>query len=200
MKKYLLSTLAVAGLFGTITTARAADDGLMTMNMSQGYAVMQAGMGFGRKDYKEAAVFALGAGYHLNRLLKSDLTIGMRAWGKVKKDDYKADVWTIPALMNVYASIPYGRFEPYVMGGLGVAWNKADSTALTKSDDRMSFAWTMGAGVGYRVSRCWELDLGYRYADLGQARAKFKEESGYRGRVKKDITSHDIMLSARYYF
>lgn len=201
MKKYLLSTLAIASLFGSIATAHAAeDDGLMTMNMSDGYAVMQAGMGFGRKDYKEAAVFALGGGYHLNRYLKSDLTIGMRAWGKVKKEGQKTDVWTIPALMNVYASMPYGHFEPYVMGGLGAAWNKADSTDYTKGDNKVSFAWTLGAGIGYRLSRCWGLDLGYRYVDLGQARSKFKEESGYRGGIKKDITSHDIMLSARYYF
>ena len=200
MKKYLLSTLAVAGLFGTITTAKAADDGLMTMNMSQGYAVMQAGMGFGRKDYKEAAVFALGGGYHLNRYLKSDLTVGMRAWGKVKKEGHKSDVWSVPALMNIYASMPYGHVEPYVMGGLGAAWNKSDSTRLTKGDDKLSFAWTLGAGIGYRLSRCWSLDLGYRYVDLGEARSKFKADSGRVGRIKKDVTSHDSLLSARYYF
>ncbi len=200
MKKYLLSTLAIAGLFGVATTARADDDGLMTMNMSQGYAVMQAGMGFGRKDYKDAAVFALGAGYHLNRYLKSDLTVGLRAWGKIKKDGYKADILTVPALVNLYASMPYNRFEPYVMGGLGGAWNKADNTSLTKGDTKFSFAWTAGAGIGYRLSRCWDLDLGYRYVDLGEARSKFKADSGYIGRLKKDVTSHDVMLSARYYF
>ena len=39
MKKYLLSTLAVAGLIGMATNAKASDDSLMTMNMSNGYAV-----------------------------------------------------------------------------------------------------------------------------------------------------------------
>ena len=197
MKKYLLSSLAIAGLFGFAANASAGDNGLMSMNMSNGYAVMQAGMGFGRKDYKESAVFALGGGYHLNQYLKSDLTIGMRAWGKAKKDGYSADVWTVPALMNVYASMPYRNLEPYVMGGLGAAWNKSDSTRLAKGDDKFSFAWTLGAGIGYRLSDCWDLDLGYRYVDLGEARAKLKDDSA---RIKKDITSHDIMLSARYYF
>ena len=197
MKKYLLSTLAIAGLMGIATTVKAEDDGLMTMNMSNGYAVMQAGMGFGRKDYKESAVFALGGGYHLNRFLKSDLTLGLRAWGKVKKSGYDADVLTVPALLNVYASMPYRHFEPYVMGGLGTAWNKVDGTRLTKSNDKISFAWTLGAGIGYRLSDCWGLDLGYRYVDLGEAKAKYKYMAGH---VKRDITSHDIMLSARYYF
>ena len=197
MKKYLLSTLAAAGLFGAAVTAHASDDGLIAMNMSNGYAVMQAGMGFGYQSYKESGVFALGGGYHLNRFLKSDLTVGLRAWGKIKKSGYNADVWTVPALMNVYASMPYKQFEPYIMGGIGAAWNKADNSSLTKGDDKMSFAWTMGAGIGYRLSDCWSLDLGYRFADLGEARAKFKDGSG---RIKRDVKSHDVLLSARYYF
>ena len=92
MKKYLLSTLAIAGLFGVATTASAEENEWMTMNMSNPYAVMQAGMGFGSNDYKESAVFALGAGYHLNQFLKSDITVGMRAWGKLKKQGHSSDV------------------------------------------------------------------------------------------------------------
>ncbi|MBQ3696222.1 MAG: porin family protein [Alphaproteobacteria bacterium] len=197
MKKYLLSTLAIAGLFGVATTANAADDGLMTMNMSNPYAVMQAGMGFGSNDYKESAVFALGAGYHMNQFLKSDITVGMRAWGKLKKQGHSADVWTIPALANLYMTMPYKKIEPYIMGGIGMAWNMVDNTHLTKGDDKMSFAWTAGAGIGYRLSHCWGLDLGYRYVDLGEGRSKFKDGSG---RIKKDVKSHDVILSARYYF
>ena len=197
MKKYLLSTLAMASLMCIATATKAADDDLMAMKMSDGYAVLQAGMGFGRKDYKESAVFAVGGGYHLNQFLKADLTLGMRAWGKVKKDGYKADVFAMPALVNVYASMPYKHFEPYVMGGLGTSWNKVDSTRVTKSDDKISFAWTLGAGIGYRLSECWGLDLGYRYVDLGEVKAKYKD---FGGHAKKDVTSHDIMLSARYYF
>ena len=86
MKKYLLSTLAIAGLFGVATTANAADDGLMTMNMSNPYAVMQAGMGFGSNDYKESAVFALGAGYHMNQFLKSDITRPTISWVTASTD------------------------------------------------------------------------------------------------------------------
>lgn len=197
MKKYLLSTLAIAGLFGMASNAQASDDSLITMNMSNGYAVMQAGMGFGRKDYKESAVFAVGGGYHLNQFLKSDLTLGLRAWGKVKKDGHSADVLAVPALMNMYVTMPYRHIEPYIMGGLGASWNKADSTRFTKGDDKISFAWTLGAGIGYRLSSCWGLDLGYRYVDLGEARSKLKNDTG---RLKRDITSHDVMLSARYYF
>ena len=196
MKKYLFSTLIAAGLFGTIAPAHA-EDNAWAMSMSNPYAVMQAGFGFGQKDYKESAVFGLGAGYHMNQYLKSDVTVGLRAWGKAKKDGHSADVLSVPALANLYASMPYRNFEPYVMGGLGMAWNKADSTRETKGDEKMSFAWTVGAGVGYRLTQCWGIDLGYRYVDLGEARSKIKATGD---RIKKDVRSHDIILSARYYF
>ncbi|MBQ4471905.1 MAG: porin family protein [Alphaproteobacteria bacterium] len=196
MKKYLLSTLAVAGLIGMTAPAHATDNS-MAMSFSDPYAVIQAGFGFGQKDYKEAAVFALGAGYHMNQYLKSDITVGLRAWGKAKKDGHSADVWTVPALANLYASMPYQNFEPYVMGGLGMAWNKSDSTHEVKGDEKMSFAWTAGAGIGYRLTSCWGLDLGYRYVDLGEGRSKIKATGD---RIKKNIRSHDILLSARYYF
>lgn len=197
MKKYLLSTLAFAGLLSVAINANATENDWMPINTSNPYAVMQAGMGFGSDDYKESAVFALGAGYHMNQYLKSDLTVGMRAWGKLKKDGQSADVLSVPALMNLYLTMPYRRFQPYVMGGLGMAWNKVDSTRYTKGDTKMSFAWTAGAGIGYRLSDCWGLDLGYRYADLGEGRSKFKDGSG---RLKEDVKSHDVLLSARYYF
>ena len=196
MKKYLLSTLAVAGLFGITTTANAADD-TMGMSMMDGYAVMQAGYGFGYQDNKEAGVFAVGGGFHLNEYLQSDLTVGFRGWGKVKEHGKTADIWSIPAFMNLYASIPYKAMRVYGMGGVGMSYNKVDNTSLTKGDDKMEFAWTAGGGVGYRLTPCWDLDLGYRYVDLGEGRSKFKDGSG---RIKKDIKSHDVLLSARYYF
>lgn len=194
MKKILLSTLAVVGLLGAFSEAQAGDKGL---SMKHGYAVMQAGMGFGHRNYKESAVFALGGGYHLNDYLRSDLTIGMRGWGKIEKEGVKADSWSIPALWNVYARVPWQQMGIYVMGGLGMSYNRMDGTSISKGDDKLSFAWTAGAGFDYRLNDCWGLDLGYRYVDLGEGRSKLK--NGHT-RLKGDIRSHDVILSARYYF
>ncbi len=194
MKKFLLSGLAVVGLLGTTFTAQAEED---YWNMSNPYAVMQAGYGFGHKDYKEAGVFALGGGYHMNEYLRADVTVGMRAWGEVKHDDTKVDTWSVPALANMYVMMPWNNMGFYAMGGLGASYNKTDSTDLTKGDGKVSFAWTAGAGIDYRLNKCWSMDLGYRYVDLGEGRSKLKEDGVH---VKKDIRSHDILLSARYYF
>ena len=69
-----------------------------------------------------------------------------------------------------------------------------DAKGATKSN----FAWTVGAGIEHMFTDCMSLDLGYRYVDLGQARVKSKE--GYTGRSKEDMRSHDIKLTARFYF
>lgn len=194
MKKLLLSSLAVMGLLGTTLSAQAEEN---YMDTSNAYAVMQAGFGFGHKDYKEAGVFALGGGYHMNEYLRADMTVGMRAWGEVKHDDTKVDTWSVPALANMYVTMPWHNMGIYAMGGLGASYNKTDSSSLTKGDSKVSFAWTAGAGVDYRLNKCWSMDLGYRYIDLGEGRSKLKEDGVH---VKKDIRSHDILLSARYYF
>ena len=194
MKKLLLSSLAVVGLLGTTFTAQAEED---YWNMSNPYAVMQAGYGFGHKDYKEAGVFALGGGYHFNSYLRGDVTVGMRAWGEVKHDDTTVDTWSVPALANMYVNVPWQQMGLYVMGGLGASYNKTDGSSFTKGDEKVSFAWTAGAGIDYRLNKCWSMDLGYRYVDLGESHSKLKEDGV---KVKKDIRSHDILLSARYYF
>lgn len=193
MKKLLLSGLAVVGLLGTTFGAQAED----YVNMSDPYAVVQAGYGFGHKDYKRAGVFALGGGYHMNEYLRADMTVGLRAWGKVKHDDTKVDTWSIPALANMYVTMPWHNMGIYAMGGLGMSYNKTDSSTYTKGNGKFDFAWTVGAGVDYRLNQCWSMDLGYRYVDLGEGRSKLKEDGV---RVKRDIRSHDVLLSARYHF
>ena len=199
MKKYLLSTLTLAGLIVMASTAQAKEHQSENwLGMSDAYAVAQAGYGFGYKDYKENAVMALGMGYHLNQYMHSDLTVGWRNWGKIKAEGKSADSWSIPALMNVYASMPvWEGLSVYGMGGLGMSYNKVKNTNLTKGDSKTSFAWTVGGGLDYRLNHCWSLDLGYRFADLGEGRSKLKDGSR---RFRKDIKSHDILLSARYYF
>ena len=198
MKKYLLSTLALAGVIFATGAAQASDNTENWMNMSDAYAVAQAGFGFGYQDYKENGIVALGMGYHLNQYLRSDVTVGWRNWGKFKVEGKTADSWSIPALLNAYITIPVmDRFGIYGMGGAGASYNKVKNTGLTKGDDKLEFAWTAGAGVNYRLNDCWSLDLGYRFSDLGEGRSKLKDGEG---RIKKDIKSHDILLSARYYF
>lgn len=195
MKKYLLSTLAVVGMM-TLATGAWAEP------VRGPYIVGEAGMAFGLKSNKDAGIFALGAGYHLNDFMRADMTVGYRPWGKVNfkgANSKKADMWSLPVMANIYAKYPiHQKFDIYAMGGIGMAWNKTDSITNAKGRTRGNFAWTVGAGIDYFLNDCWSLDLGYRFTDLGNARVK--GDTSYTGHEKRDIRSNDVKLSARYYF
>ena len=196
MKKVLLSTLAAV----TLLTAGVASAGNDFYSPSHSYFVGQLGYGFGDSDYKEHGIANIGMGYHFNQYMRSDLTVGWRGFGKVRVGDHKTDFWSIPALMNVYATMPVSHgFSVYGMGGLGMALNRTDKKDdLFKAKTKFDFAWNIGAGIDYQWCENMSFDLGYRFTDLGQARVKDKE--GYTGKTKADLRSHDILLSMRYYF
>lgn len=195
MKKYLLSGLAAAGLMMAASSASAYD-------FSKPYVLGEAGYSFGTSANGDAGILGIGAGYHLNEFMRGDITVGYRGWGDVnmRADRHtKTDVWSIPALANLYVTFPlHEQFSIYGMGGLGMSWNKTDSMPDAKGATKSNFAWTAGGGIEYMVNRCLSFDVGYRYTDLGQARVKARD--GYTGKSKQDMRSNDVKLTARYYF
>ena len=196
MKKILLSSLAVLTLLSA-GVAKADND---FYTPSHSYAVMQLGYGMGKGDYKENGIANVGLGYHFNDYMRTDLTVGWRGLGEIEMDDQKTDIWSIPALINVYAKMPISRgFSVYGMGGLGMAMHKTDDKADSfDGKTKFDFAWNLGAGIDYHWCPNVSFDLGYRYSDLGQAKVKASE--GYTGKTEADVRSHDILLSMRYYF
>lgn len=196
MKKYLLSSLAVAGLMVCTTTVSAEEPHRAP------YVVGEAGYSFGTKNAEDAGILGIGTGYHINEFLRTDIIASYRGWGKLKfkgASDQKSDLWSIPVLANIYATYPvYDGMGVYAMGGIGMAMNKTKSIDGAKGKKRFNFAWNVGAGIDYTFNNCWSLDLGYRFTDLGNGRVSGRD--GYNGSTKSDIRSHDIKLSARYYF
>lgn len=198
MKKYLLSTLAVAGLMVAATNASADWFGVD----APAYAVVEGGYSFGEKSNGDAGILGLGMGYQFDKYLRADIIADYRGWGDIKfKDDAhrKTDVWSVPVLANAYVTYPFADgIGIYGMGGIGMAFNKTDSTSETKGKRKSNFAWNVGAGVEYKLTPCLIMDLGYRYSDLGQARVQYRE--GFTGKTKADMRSHDVKLGLRYYF
>lgn len=191
MKKYLLSSLAIAGIMAMATSASARDM----------YGLVNAGYGWGTSNNGESVIMGIGAGYQLDKYFRSDIILDYHGWDKVdfKSGGKKADAWSIPVLWNFYGTYPvYGGLGVYGMAGLGASYNHADSTTNAKSDNRLDFAWNVGAGVEYAFNDCWTVDLGYRFSDLGKAKVKAKE--GYTGHRTENLKSHDIKLTARYAF
>lgn len=190
MKKYLLSSLALAAVMAFTTAASAGSQ----------YGVANAGMGFGRSENGNSGIFGVGYGYEFNKYLRSDIIVDYRGWDKVDyKGEKKSDTWSVPVLWNVYGTMPvHEKMGVYGMAGLGTSYNKSHNTGNARADSKFDFAWNVGAGVEYMVSKCMALDLGYRYTDLGDG--EVKPNAGYTGKKSTSLTSHDVKLTARYMF
>lgn len=195
MKKHLLSGFAAALMLFAATSASAYD-------FSKPYVLAEGGYSFGRKANGDAGILGVGMGYHINHYFRTDLTVGYRGWGNVdmrSNRSKKTDVWSIPVLANFYLTYPMNHnFNIYGMAGLGMAWNKTDNMPDAKGATKSNFAWNVGAGIEHMFTDCMSLDIGYRYTDLGEAR--IKSRAGFTGKSKEDMRSHDVKLTARYYF
>ncbi|MDR2901935.1 MAG: outer membrane beta-barrel protein [Lactobacillales bacterium] len=189
MKKYLLSGLAIAGLMMFAGAASAGNP----------YTVVEAGYSIGAGDAGDAGIIGIGGGYVFNEFLRSDIIVSYRKFGDLEFSNTSPDIWSIPVLANVYGTYPIGHgFGVYGMAGLGMSFNKTDSDTGVGGKTKSNFAWNVGAGVDYKINRCWTVDLGYRYSDLGEGRVK--ADAGYTGKTKEDLRSHDIKLGLRYNF
>ena len=118
-------------------------------------------------------------------------------------DLYTGDKISIPVdlktkglFLNGYWDIPVKEnfpIRPYLNAGIGYAWKKLNYKVLdekgTEKDD--GFAWNAGVGVSYELQQNWNLDLGYRYENLGD----LKDDGD-----KIKIENHKITLGLRYTF
>ena len=119
---------------------------------------------------------------------------------------YENNLRTDTVLVNAVYDFDIGTgVRPYLGAGGGWVRNtsEVDRTVLTggleeRADGKDSFAWSLLAGLRYAVSARWQVELAYRYIDLGEV------ESGpfSDGTVIKaqDYTSHDVLIGVAYRF
>jgi len=130
-------------------------------------------------------------------------------------------------LLNGYWDIvDYNGFVPYLGGGIGLAfhnikdsaniiYNMAGSnttygTAFSKTRSVTSFAWMASAGVAYKITPNWTLDLGYRLISFGDTGTSSlgatqlnnglfntTEAASMKGNV---ALSNEVLCSVRYTF
>ena len=102
---------------------------------------------------------------------------------KFKSDSYMFVVY--------YDFFPYTWFTPFVNAGLGYTRNKLDinNFGTPYKVKGNNFTWSLGAGISAKVTNRFNVDLGYRYYDMGDL-------STYNG--KTDLTDQEIYLGLRY--
>lgn len=96
-------------------------------------------------------------------------------------------------MANVYWDFsPYTMFTPYVSAGLGITsleytFKMNDSYGNTVKYDEDNFTWSVGGGISAQVTTRFNIDLGYRYFDMGSL------ESGA-------VHNHEVYGGLRYTF
>jgi opacity protein-like surface antigen len=138
-----------------------------------------------------------GIGYRFSPWLRGELRVGYgesQAEGDSNFPGFPGKVHgrysSLSALVNAYVDIAglfpggMGGFEPYIGAGIGVSNNRIRSvttdvfagavflhTLSFPGGDNTEFAWTVSAGVAYRLSRNMLIDVAYRYRDFGMVRS-----------------------------
>lgn len=101
----------------------------------------------------------------------------------------------------------WNGFTPFVGGGLGVAVNNTDTTGtviatrVSKDYDQteVNLAWSVGGGVGYAITSNWNVELSYRYIDLGDT--AFGDSNPNDAEISADdVDTHEVLVGLRYQF
>lgn len=105
--------------------------------------------------------------------------------GKFKSHSYMFVVY--------YDFFPYSWFTPFVNAGIGYSRTKLSlynrTVDVGHKIKENGFTWSLGAGLSAKLTNRWNLDIGYRYYDMG-------ELSVYNGDTTVD--NQEIYLGLRY--
>ena len=108
-------------------------------------------------------------------------------------------------MLNAYYDInTCTKWTPYVGAGMGVAMLKFTEKNMENgykaSNRTYNFAWQVGAGVAYDLTKNVALDAGYRYINSGSAVVNKRQAFGWNNKTKYNAAAHEIYFGARYTF
>lgn len=183
------------------------------------------------KDFDAAPTFGIGAGYQFNNWLRFDVTAEyrgkanfhgldiVRSGGSVYTDEYRASKSEWLALANIYADLgTWWRVTPFIGAGIGTSYNTISnftdtcaivavcvggSLATGATNSKWNFAWALHAGLAYKATQNFTVELAYRYVNLGDALSgDLVTYLGTNAIVNpmefKGLSSHDLKLGVRW--
>ena len=139
------------------------------------------------------------------RAIRTEIEWNTYQDAKRKADGERFRLQNNSLMLNAYYDInTCTKWTPYVGAGMGVAmlkFTEKDMEDGSKTSDRTyNFAWQVGAGVAYDLTKNVALDAGYRYINSGSAVANKVIDTDWNGKTKYKSAAHEIYLGARYTF
>jgi len=182
--------------------------------------------------FNTAGIFGLGAGYQFNNWFRADVTGEYRGNsqflgtdritfpGGVGTDTYHASKNEWVVLANAYVDLgTWWCVTPFIGAGVGgarVSINNFTDQGLANlgagalpglafgdNVSKWNLAWALHAGLAYRVSPNFTVELAYRYLDMGDGlTGDLRTFDGVNAinnpMTFKHITSHDLKLGVRW--
>ena len=179
--------------------------------------------------FDSGILFGLGIGYHYNSWLRFDLTgeyrgktafraldqffnIGM---GATNTNDYTGSKSEWLFLLNAYADLgTWWCLTPFVGAGVGLANVRIDHFRDTNviaggggwapPASKWNFAWALHAGLAYKVTPNFTVELAYRYVHIGDGLTGDLINLNGTNPVPnnpmhfKGLYSHDLKLGMRW--
>ena len=138
-----------------------------------------------------------GLGMRFGEMFRADVTAEYRGI-VAASGSYQSGAGTESTSIDGYvgfanAYLDFNKFEkftPYVGAGVGAAYLRAGGVKT------LGFAWNANVGTSFKVTDNIELDINYRYTDLGTARSPSSVSPGRN--VNWDIVDHDIRMGVRF--
>jgi opacity protein-like surface antigen len=190
-----------------------------------GSTLTQQGEGFAG-----GTLYGVGVGYQFNHWFRADITGEYRSrvnfsgtdfttfvGGSTGSDVYQGGYTSWVGLANIYADLgTWWCLTPFIGAGVGAA--HISTTGLQDSGltsfgaagsyfangaSTTNLAWALHAGVAYKVTNNFTVELAYRYLDMGTAVHGFGSSfdgtnAGPSSFQFRDITSQDIKLGVRW--
>jgi opacity protein-like surface antigen len=158
---------------------------------------VSAGGGFGFKD----------------RWFRMDLTVDYSAPAKFSgttqsgaaQPQYTTSIDAATGLINGYIDLgTWAGLTPYAGAGIGVSYLRAHefrNTALPAGElvslqPKWNLAWAAMGGISFRVTPQWEIDVGYRYLNLGTA-ASGPQSVGGQAHFRQ-LTAQEVRVGFRF--
>ena len=183
--------------------------------------------------FDTAGIFGVGVGYRFNNWFRADVIGQYRGNANFHSTDrfvfsnagvptagvdtYTGSKSEWLVLANAYVDLgTWWCVTPFIGAGVGFAQNTISHfTSIpmchalgrcqlcSASASKWNFAWALHAGLAYRVTPNFTVELAYSYVNLGNGndRSRLRLRRGFANNNRmgfKDITSHDLKLGVRW--
>lgn len=139
-----------------------------------------------------------GIGYHFSDLFRADATINLVAmdYFGAGPSTLNHTLWT--GMINAYLDLgTIAGFTPYVGAGAGVAYSRdrIDFAGIhDRNEHQVRFAYTLNAGMAYRMTDNLSLDAGYQF--LSSPQMRYHDVAA--GLDRHGVSHHQVRVGLRY--